>query len=222
MISVSRTLRREGEQVVCALAAALLLLFLASWGVRDQTTAVEPGSSRITESPSVFGPGAFAFLQDADLGAAPARNPFLASSFATPVTRPEKPVRVEPPKVAPPPEPQPQPPVAPAPEPKPPPEPVRPAAAALPARRLGACDVKYVFSSTNRSGRLVALIELRDPARPAAEPLARNVSVGEQTCGLRIQSCTDQALTLVDAAGRRQSISFGGTRRVTAEVLTAP
>jgi hypothetical protein len=93
---------------------------------------------------------------------------------------------------------------------------------AVPAPRLGAAEVTYVFSTTNRSGRPVALIEVRDPARPGATALARSVSAGDQVCGLRIHSFTDRALTLLDAAGRRQTVDFGGARRVTVDLGALP
>jgi hypothetical protein len=219
MINVSRYLRREWEQVCGAVIAVLLLLFLADWALHDRATDSTPGSGRIVESPTVLGPGAFAFLQDAAPGAALARNPFLSSAIETPAARPAKPPRSVPPKTAPAQPKPPPPPVAPRPA---PPEPARAAVPAPPTRRLGWCEVKYVFSTTNRSGRPVALIELQDPAQPGAAPLARNVSAGDQACGLRIQSFSDEALILVDAAGRRQSVSFGGTRRVTADFGPTP
>jgi hypothetical protein len=218
MTNVSRTLRREWERVACAVAVVLLLVFLADWALRDQSVDSPSGSARIDETPSVLGPGAFAFLQDADPGSAPARNPFLSSAIEAPAARPERPPQPAAPKL---PVPAPKPPPAVAPRPLPP-EPAPTALAAPPAPRLGVCEVKYVFSTTNRSGRPVALIELQDPTRPGAAPLARNVSAGDLAYGLRIQSFTDQALTLVDAAGRRQTVSFGGTRRVSVDLGAAP
>lgn len=223
MLSVSRYLRREWEQVIAAVAAALVLLFLADWALRHRAADAPGGSGRLAETPSVLGPGAFAFLQDADPGSAPTRNPFLSSAIAAPVARPvrpPRPPRTDPPKVAVP-EPTPPPPAVAVPQPTPT-EPARATLAATPAPRLGPGDVKYVFSTTNRSGRPVALLELQDPARPGATGLARSVSAGDQTCGLRIQGFTDQELTLVDAAGRRQTIRFGGTRRVTVDLGAAP
>ena len=220
MISITKYVRREWEQVACAATALLLLLFLADWGLGDRLTVVPPGSGRIPEAPSVLGPEAFAFLRDTDSGTAPARNPFLSSAIEAPAARAEKPPRSERPKVGPP-APKPPPPAPVAPPPTPAPEPVRAPVATPAAPRLGLGDLKYVFSSTNRSGRPVALIELQDPARPAAAPLARNVSAGDQIFGLRIQGFTDQVLSLVDAAGRRQTVDFGGTRRVTVDLGAA-
>ncbi len=224
MLSVSRYLRREWEQLIAAVAAALLLLFLADWALRDRAADTPGGSGRIAETPSVLGPGAFAFLQDADPGSVPTRNPFLSSAIDAPAARPlrpPRPPRTDPPKPAAAPEPTPPPPATVVAQPTPT-EPTRAALAATTAPRLGPGDVKYVFSTTNRSGRPVALIELRDPARPGATGLARSVSAGDQTCGLRIQGFTDQELTLVDAAGRRQAIRFGGTRRVTVDLGATP
>jgi hypothetical protein len=219
MKAVSRYLQSEWEQVTCAVAALLLLILLASWATRERAVARPPGAGRITESPAVIGPHAFAFLQDPETRPAMTRNPFLCSAFETQEPRQEKAVPPPPPKPAPP---APTP-VQPAPVAPPPAPVVTPAPApAAPAPRLSVYELKYAFSTTNRSGRLVALIELRDPARPNAAPLARNVSAGDQVCGLRIQGFTDQTLTLVDASGRRQSVSFGGTRRVAVNMGTAP
>jgi hypothetical protein len=85
-----------------------------------------------------------------------------------------------------------------------------------------ACDLRYAFSTVNRSGRPVALIELQDVARPGTAPVARNVSAGDVVFGLRVQSFSDDALVLVDAGGRRHSVPFGGTRRVAVDAAGHP
>ena len=205
--------RQEWEKVLCGLAAVLLLVFLADWLWRDRVEDLRAGSGRLPEAPSILGPGAFAFLEDRAVPAPPARNPFLSPAVPVAPTRVERPPKPTPPAPA-------APKAEPAPRPAPPTPKGPPVATlpAVPARRLGTADVKYVFSTTNRSGKPVALIELHDPAAPGATPQARNVGPGDQVFGLTIQSFTDASLWLIDAAGRRRSVAFGGTCRVSVNV----
>ncbi|NLF17675.1 MAG: hypothetical protein GX595_10515, partial [Lentisphaerae bacterium] len=92
----------------------------------------------------------------------------------------------------------------------------------VPARRLIACDVRYVFSRVNASGRPVALVEILDPGRPGTAPAVRQVGVDDVVFGMRIQSFTDQSLVLTDASGRRHTVAFGGSSRVVGELESAP
>lgn len=219
MRHLSRHLRREWEWVVCGVATVLLLVFLADWALSGERDSTRTGSGRIVDPSPVLGPRAFAFLQGGDAGPAPTRNPFHPQPLETPVTQPERSVRRALPK------PPPEPAVAPPPVAEPAAEPgaVASPPPAAPARpRLAAGDVRYVFSTVNRSGRPIALIEIHDPANPGAAPLARNVGAGDMVYGLRVQSFTDQALILTDAAGRRQSVGFGSTRRVAMDTGAGP
>jgi len=219
MRHVSKYLKREWELVACAVAAFLLAVFLLDWAVSRHGEDSRAGSGRIAEPPSVWGPGAFAFLEGTEAGPLPERNPFLSNALARPTARPERAVRREAPK------PPPQAPVVAAPVPKPAPSEPPPAAPPVPLSagpRLGQCDLAYVFSTVNRSGRPVALVEFRDPSKPGAAPLARNVSAGDVVYGVRVQSFTDQSLILTDAVGRRQSVAFGASRRVAVDLGTAP
>jgi|GEM_PF-1701410 len=224
MNTMSRFIQREWELLLCLLAAVLLIWLFGDWLLRSRGAAPASGSSRLDEAPSILGPDAFAFLQEPVPAPAAPRDPFLPSlAGVAPARSAERPARREPPK---PPTPEPRP--APVPVPAAPPEPppatvVPPPAAVSPAGpRLGVCDLRYVFSSVNRSGRPVALVELQDPAHPGGAPVARNVSAGDVVLGLRIQSFSDDALQLVDAAGRKHSVAFGGTRRVAVDTGGRP
>jgi hypothetical protein len=213
--------------MLCVVAALLTALFLGDWALRSGEVSFPKEVTRIAEPPSILGPQAFAFLEPPPPVSGSGRDPFRAAADEEPTSRPtERPPRQDPPPKAPAPD-------APTRSPAQPVRPDPPAPAVVPdpavtvpppavAPRLGVCDVRYVFNSVNRSGRPVALIELRDPGRPGAAPVARNVSAGEAVFGLRVQSFTDEALVLVDAAGRRHSVAFGGSRRVSVEVSGRP
>lgn len=226
MKSMPRFLQREWELLLCVLAAVVLVCYLGSWLLGGRVEEPAAGGSRLTEAPSILGPGAFAFLQDAAPAPVSARDPFAPSATGPAAPRAsERPSRRDPPKAPAPAPPPPAPTPAAVPEPAPaapvPTAPQAPSAVAA-TPRLGVCDLRYAFSSVNRSGRPVALLELQDPARPGSAPVARSVSAGDVVFGLRVQSFTDEALILVDAAGRRHSVAFGGVRRVAVEAGGQP
>ncbi|NLF19123.1 MAG: hypothetical protein GX595_17990, partial [Lentisphaerae bacterium] len=120
MRRVRKILQREWECALCAGAALALLLFGLHWLLAGSTQVRRPASGRLAEPPPLLGPRAFAFVEAAEPGPAPSRNPFLSS-----VAR-----RAPPPRPAPPPR---RPPPAPPAEPKPPTPPATPPATPPPA-----------------------------------------------------------------------------------------
>lgn len=224
--SLLRAVWWEAEALLCGAAALLLVLFLLDWLLSRPEPAAQGAAPRRADPASVLGAGAFAFLETPPAGPAPERNPFAPPEAEAPAGRP---AQGRPRRAPDRPAEEPAPPAQPLPAaPRPPmpaqtrPGTTQPQPLPAPPARLATRDLRYVFRATNRSGKPVAMIELADPGRPGATRMARTVAVGDTVLGLRIQSFDDETLTLVDAGGRKHSVAFGGTRRVSVDTGTTP
>lgn len=219
MNRVWRYVKNEWEKVACGAAAMALSVFLLTWGLAGQRSLEPPRAGKLPPPDVAVNEAAFAYLAPRSTQEELSRNPFRFEFQ----TRPARPKRVPGPPAADP---------APEPEPAPRPEPVqedgddsvetaeRPAGAgdrqqpARPRVRLVAGHVKFVFYNINQSGKPVALIELRNPARPGATPLARSLSVGDTLLGVRILNVSERMLTVADATGRRHRVALGDEQRL--------
>ncbi len=206
-------IRREWEQAACCGVALLLLGYVSVWVLGFGGAVGEPTRRRPPEYESILGETAFAFLDDppvAELGG----NPFEFSIESPAARVRKKPAPV--PKPAPRPAPRPKRrPVRPRPaaKPEPKPEPKPAPARVVPAKRYGMWNVKYLFSSTNRSGKRVAVLQFTDPRTKRRTPCT--LGAGDAMSGLRVVGFDGEVLVMADARGKRHGIRLGRSKTMT-------